>query len=91
MSHQSNSATLIMRSVIELAFNYKKNECFKCSTNPKERYSLMSTHPNRSNNYDNTHFQNHLAIPQYLNDHCALQRDATAFVNTSLQESVCDC
>lgn len=79
-----------MRSRIELAFIYKKSKCFKCSSNPKERYSSTSAHPNHSVNYNNTYFQNHLAIPQYLNDHCALQRDATAFVNTSLQECVGD-
>lgn len=50
----------------------------------------MLAHPNHSD-YDNTHFQNHLAVPQYFNDHCALQRDATAFINTLLQERVGDC
>lgn len=80
-----------MRSRIELAFNYKKNKCLKCSNNPKEKQDSTTAHRNHSDNYDNTYFQNHLAIPQYFNNHCAFQRDATASVNISLQECAGDC
>lgn len=51
----------------------------------------MTAYHNHSEDYDNTYFQNHLATSQHLNDHCALQGDATAFVNISLQKGVGGC
>lgn len=74
-----------------LLITRKKNVCNVAVSNCNKQYSSISAQPHHSDDYDNTHFQNQLAIPQYLNDHCALQRDATASVNISLQECVGDC